>query len=78
MINLAHENKILANIEELNYCFECSKDLFPMGGLFNSCPDCERSYCATCARCACFATAEAATKTASTAQRLLEGGAERI
>ena len=78
MINRTHENKILANIEELNYCFECGKDLFPMGGQLNSCSECERSYCIGCSRCACSGSADEVQQIASTAQRLLEGEAGRI
>jgi len=77
MTNRTHESKILANIEELNFCFECKKDLFPLAGHFNTCSDCDRSFCVECSRCACFGSADATSQNAFAAQKLLESGEGR-
>lgn len=44
---------ILGNIEELDYCYECGKDLNPKKDKYSTCGTCDRSICAKHYRCAC-------------------------
>jgi hypothetical protein len=60
MQNETHEAAILANIEELNFCYECNADLHPDRDFYSTCHDCGRSFCGTCSRCACDAVPAAA------------------
>jgi hypothetical protein len=55
MRNEAHEAVILKSIEELDFCYECSKDLNAEYDHYSTCHDCGRSLCGTCSRCGCDA-----------------------
>ena len=52
MTNHQHEDRILSNIEELNFCYECGRDL-DLKKEYVTCLECDRSTCAPCSRCAC-------------------------
>jgi hypothetical protein len=58
MRNPAHEEAILASIEELNFCCMCGSDLNPERDEYTTCHDCERSMCSTCSGDCCASAKE--------------------
>lgn len=74
MTNPSHEERILKFIEELNFCYDCGKELDPERDSFFECLDCDRATCARCSRCACdSADTDPVIAVSDAAQEFLDG-----
>ena len=73
MTDPKHEGKILENIEELNFCYQCGKELDSERELFSTCFTCDRAFCVRCSRCACDSPAtDAVVDVSNAAQKFLD------